>query len=779
VIEVSEAGSNGVSRTMITRGIGSDLVPRPKVSGGGEEAQSVQIWALLHAVRRSWRIAVPLGILLAAVGSFVAWKSFIPKYSASAYLRVDADNSPLVFKTAEVRGGNYPLYKKTQQQLLVTPFVLNSALRDAEVAALPEIRDESDPIGWLVSSLRVTSPLDSEIMQVTVETVSKDACVKIVNAIVNAYMQEVVVEERNERLARLNRLEGVYAESEGKVRTKQTELKQLANVLGTGDSQSLTVAQQSAVSQFGMMQGKLADIQFDLMKAEGEMKVAQEAEQRMIAALESAEAANKEAGVEGPTELERLVVERTPEVIRLEADLASRKLAMRSALISLGASHPSVTKLRNEVAMVEEQLAIYRKEAKLRADLTLERTLAGGQVGGPNSRIVRTPGGQTFDMLGIAGKIEVLKNQEKMLQARVDTLSDETRKLGQSSIDVELMRSEIAGLEGVLRRVGQEIEQTSIELKTASRVKLLDPAKAASPPDKKKRLTRTAAVGLFGLMAPLGLLTLIDLSRKRASDSESVSTALALPAIGQIPMVSQRTLRDPDGASRRVQRERNLLENSIHGLTSMIMHCSREQQRRVFMVCSAMPGEGKSTVCCQLARGLARAGKKVVLVDFDFRSPSIDEYMNLPLNPGVADLLYQNLSLDEALQATDEPNLSVLTTGDWEGNLAERCSSGVVDELFETLRSRFDLVIVDGSPVLPVHDSRLIAKYTDGAILTLIRDHSRIPLASQACDLLRSFGIHVIGTILIGGYSNAHYSDYPRYEMGKSKKAGSGRAVVG
>lgn len=774
----SEAASTAISSTAVIQVPTAEWERRPNLPQAEEEQQGVHVWALLHAVRRSWHIALPLGVCLAVAGGIVAWKLFEPKYSAAAYLRIDADNNPLVFKTADSQAGSdFKLYKNTQQQLLLTPFVLNSALRDAEVAALPDVRNEPNPIGWIKSNLKVSFPGDSEIMEVSLQTVSENTCVKVVNAIVNAYMQEVVVDERNERLARLNQLEGVYAEAEGKVRSKQAELKALATVLGTGDSDSLTVAQQSALNQFGIMQEKLGSLQFDLMKAEGELKIAQQAEERLEALkiAEQEEAAkNKTEGKAGPSDLELLVAERTPEVIRLESDLASAESELRTSLKSVGASHPSIAQLRDQVAVSQERLEIYQREAKLRAGLLLDQ-----QRTEQNQGVVRTRDGQSYDLLALAGRIEVLKNQESILQGKVDTLSEETRKLGKSSIDVELMRSEIASLEGVLRRVGEEIEQTSIELKTASRVKLISPAVAASPPDPKKRVTRAAAAGLLGLVAPFGLLVLFDLSRKRAGDAEGVKSALSLPIIGEIPMVSQRTLRDGwQESSRRGQRERQHLDNAILGLVSMVLHCSLVQKRRVFMISSAMPGEGKSTIACQLATGLAKAGKKVVLVDFDLRQPSIDDYMNLHLDPGVADVLFRRSTLEESLQATDRPNLSVLTAGEWDGNLDERCSQGAVDSLFEALRSDFDLVIVDGSPVLPAHDSRVIAKYTDGAILTLVRDRSRIPLASQACEILRAYGVPVIGTVLIGADSAATYSQYYQTKGPKQKPRLPGRLAV-
>ncbi len=191
----------------------------------------------------------------------------------------------------------------------------------------------------------------------------------------------------------------------------------------------------------------------------------------------------------------------------------------------------------------------------------------------------------------------------------------------------------------------------------------------------------------------------------------------------------------------------------------MILHSALIEKRQVFMISSAMPSEGKSTVACQLAQSLAKSGKRVALVDFDLRRPSVHTYLDLNLTPGLSEVLYDDIELDEAMQTLSNNPLEVLTAGRWSGHLSERCNSGSVTRLFDSLRSHYDLVIVDACPILPVHEARVVGKFTDGVILTLVRDRSRLPLAAQACEILRSFGIPVLGTVVIGG-SSTGYSDY-------------------
>lgn len=286
-----------------------------------------------------------------------------------------------------------------------------------------------------------------------------------------------------------------------------------------------------------------------------------------------------------------------------------------------------------------------------------------------------------------------------------------------------------------------------------------------------KRLTRVIGVGAFAFVAPFGLLILWDFTRRRVNNVEGTSHSLSLPTIATIPKVARNPLQRVDQVSHdNWNRTRAELEEALDGLASMVLHSSQKDHRKVFMISSAMPGEGKSTVACQLAQGLARAGKSVALVDFDLRRPSIHRYLKLQKDPGVAEALSGQCSFDESLQKTDLVHLSVMTAGDWKGNLHERCTSGTVDDLFDFLRRSFDLVVVDSSPILPVNDSRVLGKFTDGVILTLVRDRSLLPEASQACEILKSFGVPVLGTVIIGLNSRAYPSYYPMPKTNRESK---------
>lgn len=729
----------------------------------------VELSALFHVLRRRWKSAVPLGLILAVACGYAGFKLLRPKYSASAFVRIDSEERPLVFQTADqaVSKLNFNLYKNTQKQLMTAPFVINAALRDKSVLSIPQVATQLDPIKWLAERLTVDFPGGGEIMQVTAEMDKESDSVAFVNAITNAYMNEVVVDERNKRLSRLDSLERVYAEAEGKVRTKQAELKKLADLLGTGDSDSLTVAQQNAIQQFGLMQERLADVQFKMMEAQGELVVAKKLEDQAGAQLRESLAAEQErrTALKEGTALVSKNTASSDRLRRMEDELILEQEHVRGLMRSYAISHPYVVEASRKL---NSKRKVYEKQKKheMKDSLEDQQRLAEQEIPEPIElqRMRESFQRAKSSVLGLETKVKILGTQAKVLQGKVDSLEEETRKLGRSSIDIELMRSEIGGLEEVLSRVGEEIERTSIELKTASRITLIGSAESATPPSNKKRIAVSAAMAGIGFCIPLTCLGVWDLTRRKVDDLKSVHATLPLANLGTIPLVSRRVLdnRAVSARSRR-SREKACLTESIDSLAAMIRHRAESESRKVFLLTSAVEGEGKTTVACQVAQSLSRSGTSVLLMDFDCRRPSVHRNLQLDLAPGLREVLQGEIDWHDAIHKMDD--LCVLTAGNSAAHLNEREVSGAVAELFFSVRRQFDLVLVDCCPVLPVADARVVGSYCDGAILTLIRDVSRLPAAASACEILDSHGVEIIGTVVIGASEKSYSYDSRYYDL--------------
>ena len=149
-------------------------------------------------------------------------------------------------------------------------------------------------------------------------------------------------------------------------------------------------------------------------------------------------------------------------------------------------------------------------------------------------------------------------------------------------------------------------------------------------------------------------------------------------------------------------------------------------QYQKIVVTSSIPGEGKSNVAINLCVSLAETGKKVLLIDCDLRKPVLHRYLKAGHNiKGVSNVLSNQCTLDEALQELKEMNLTFLPAGTPPPNPSEMLSQPQMQAMVDTLRQKFDFVILDAPPVSVVTDAAVIGRYVDGAMFVVRSDYAR------------------------------------------------------
>ena len=165
-------------------------------------------------------------------------------------------------------------------------------------------------------------------------------------------------------------------------------------------------------------------------------------------------------------------------------------------------------------------------------------------------------------------------------------------------------------------------------------------------------------------------------------------------------------------------------------------------------VTSCLPGEGKSTTVANLAIALAHGGESVVLVDADLRRPRLDELFGLDRAPGLTTALVGAVDIADAVQETSVPGLDVLTTGALPPNPSELLQTNAMADLVLTLQRRYDIVLFDAPPLLPVTDAALLATLSDGAVLLVRHGRTTAEQVRAAVGRLQSVGADLLGTVL-------------------------------
>ena len=189
------------------------------------------------------------------------------------------------------------------------------------------------------------------------------------------------------------------------------------------------------------------------------------------------------------------------------------------------------------------------------------------------------------------------------------------------------------------------------------------------------------------------------------------------------------------------------------------------QPRRVLLVTSPSKGDGKSVTAANLALTMAQDfNRRVVLVDADLRRPGVHELFGLPQTPGLADLLLGNLTLEDAIVDLPDFNLSVLTAGLTPERPAELLGSVAMRRALDTLRARYDRVVIDMPPVVPLADVGVLAPQVDGVVLVVRAGATKKPQIERALSVFeanRLVGLVLNGT---GGDSpDPGYAGYASY----------------
>lgn len=233
-----------------------------------------------------------------------------------------------------------------------------------------------------------------------------------------------------------------------------------------------------------------------------------------------------------------------------------------------------------------------------------------------------------------------------------------------------------------------------------------------SSPDKRRNL---AAALLVGLLLGSGLaLTRHLLDTRLRSVADIQAEASSLPVLGEIftnPGASRETAVMRDNPTAVVGEGYRRLRVNLQFLEVI-------QRPLTCVVTSARPGEGKSTICVNLAFACANAGERVLLIDADLRKPTIDRILGLVQTAGLTTVLTGRATLGQVIQhAGVDHAIDVLTSGQIPPNPAELLGSPAMTELLASVRPHYDVILIDSPPLLPVVDAAVLTRQASGAVV--------------------------------------------------------------
>lgn len=274
---------------------------------------------------------------------------------------------------------------------------------------------------------------------------------------------------------------------------------------------------------------------------------------------------------------------------------------------------------------------------------------------------------------------------------------------------------------------------------------------------------RNVALGLIvGLLVGVGLAVVRDRLDNTVKDRETFEGITGVGVVGTIPFDKERR-RTPAIS---FENDNSPTAEAFRKLRTNLQFISVDHPPRLIVVTSSTPREGKSTTAINIALALAEAEHEVVLVDGDMRRPALHKYMGLVGAVGFSTVLSGRIPLQQALQRTKFPRVTVLAAGLVPPNPSELLASLAAQNVLRELRSHFDYVIVDSSPLLAVTDGAILAANADGALMMVRYGETKREQVSHAFGSLANVGASLLGAVLTmtpTGRGKSYSYDYRHY----------------
>lgn len=704
---------------------------------------------LLGILRRRWLV---LGVttVVAVAGAVVVLSIMQPRWRASATVVLHVSGPQVLDKVkgvtddAEGRLLAYQEYYQTQREIIGSRVVAKRALGSLGLAQDPiflgidGVRSEPerlalaakiDPVERLRELTSVGEVRNSRVLKISADYPDPEIAAQIANKVADAYLE--YIQETRERTGKSAK-KNVRSERQKALKELQQAEQAMADFKQHHGITSISLAErQNEITQ------AIIATSTHLKDAEAEHYAAQ-------SAYDEAKRLHKQGSLASatllPTNERKLFEDMRSE--QLEAERELERLSVR-----YGDKMPDV------------------QQAKKRLDLI-------------NKRIDRE-------------QAELLKS----LKAAANTSRDTKQRLAASlarekdkALELTMLERDYRELEREAKTSGEAyalVARRDTEIDMTNRVEaegieILDRATSPRKPIYPPKPLFMAIAVLAGLSLGTLLALGIDVRDHRIrslADLERAIAGFGLPVLGTLPLVPQ-DARLGSGNIRAQRRHRDLhaylypqsmMAERCRGIRTALTFAQGQTKHQVLMVTSPSSSEGKSSTAVNLATSFCQAGKKVVLVDADMRRPRLHQVFPAPIDHedrGLSGLLQGELTIEQATHLSGEEspeNLWVLPCGAIPENPAELLDHPNCRKVLAQLREKFDVVLVDSPPILPVTDPLILARQVDGVIVVARYQATTRNALQEALSKLRQGDTNILGMIL--NELDARGSGYSGYNV--------------
>jgi len=603
--------------------------------------------------------------------------------------------------------------------LLKSPLVLSAALARQDIADLDAVRHQNgDELLWLMNELKVSFPGDGEILEVKYEG-DEDALQmeKVVAGVVKAYQDKVLFQDKLLAASTQADLKTVLDATKIRLQDQRKKLKEKMTSLGVAQAEVEIPRLQREV---GTLEGLIVTAKKDLVD---------------IDVLKNLAIGNANS----PAALDAAVAEsldKDPTMTNYQQQIFAMTQQLQSRLSSTrNRGDATIKRLQQQIQDMENQSEQYRAQSEKKLKDRIRRM--------PNdslrSAIVEHD-------IRYKATSENLKNFEKQLE----DANTQLMNLGVQDPDLEELKQNIDSETEIVKSLEEKILEWDVLSKASDKpgsdlesVSIIQPATGLADVNTIERLAISGVGGCAAMALTCYGIALLEFRKRRLNGPTDIDEGLGIRVLGVLPSTSLKGMAGNSLVATQVA-------EAIDNVRATLMHDSTAGPRQVVMCTSSGTQEGTTIVASSLALSLSRAGRRTLLVDADLRSPALHRLFGMAVEDGLSEVLRAEIDVSDAVRPTNNEGLYLLTAGVCSSDAIHALATDQPQAIFEKLRDQFDFIVIDAPPVLGISDTLSIGQYVDGAILTVLRDHSEIYKVHKSVELLRHMGVRLVGAVVNG-----------------------------
>jgi capsular exopolysaccharide synthesis family protein len=428
--------------------------------------------------------------------------------------------------------------------------------------------------------------------------------------------------------------------------------------------------------------------------------------------------------------------------------------------------------------LAQDEVLQKLNDDKIRVELELEKARVSLRKGNPayqalesqlNTVLSRIRDRIANKKAQLQSEYELAQSSERKLEAEIRQAEQTAYQLGLATSKFSLVNTDAQTKKEIFDVINKTMQQVALGAELlANNVTLLDHAIPPLQPVKPKKKMNLFLGSLLGLFLGLGTVFFLDYLDNTFRSPEEIESALGLSTLAVVP---RRTEEEADS---------HAVREAFQSLRTSLIFSSKNRERKVVLVTSSAPKEGKSNTVALLARTLAGAGDRVLVLDADLRRPTLHLHFQVGRDRGLTDYLAAPKGVEEwapFVRATSVPRLDLITSGPIPPNPPELLGGERFARLLARAREQYDWVLVDSPPAISLADAVLLASQADMVVLVVRHAHTDRDAIARSLQQFRSVQANVVGVVLNNvdmrraGQREYYYAGYYYY----TSEEGGGR----